>query len=255
MAKRFIDTNMFNDEWVHSLSKDGKLFFIYYITNCDHAGILKLNRSLCEFQIGLKNFDTLIKDFGNTLITVKENVFFMPRFIKFQYPKFPQSNVKQQDSAIKILKSYNLFNEETNSYVTLNEELVNPYVSDSVNVNVIISNIINIDFEIFWNLYNKKVGDKNKIESKWKKLKDDERQKIIDTLPNFINSISDKQYQPHPETYLNNSRWNDEIVINPNANKKHYYLGSPHGNWDGFLTEDEFKAKTLTEYWYLIKIV
>ncbi len=134
MAKRFIDTNMFSDEWVHSLSKDGKLFFIYYITNCDHAGILKLNRSLCEFQTGLKSFDTLIKELGNTLIIIKDNVFFMPRFIKFQYPKFPQSNVKQQDSAIKILKSYGLFNEETNSYLTLTEELPNSYVSDSVSV-------------------------------------------------------------------------------------------------------------------------
>ena len=220
MAKRFIDTNMFSDEWVHSLSKDGKLFFVYYITNCDHAGILKLNRSLCEFQTGLKNFDTLIKDFGNTLITVKENVFFMPRFIKFQYPKFPQSNVKQQDSAIKILKSYNLFNEESNSYVTLSKELVNSYVSDSVNDIVITPSIINIDFEIFWNLYNKKKGDKDKVESKWNKLKDEERQKIIDTLPAFLNSITDKQYQPFPETYINNKRWNDEVHVNNGAKSR-----------------------------------
>ncbi len=206
MAKRFIDTNMFSDEWVHSLSKDGKLFFIYYITNCDHAGILKLNRSLCEFQTGLKSFDTLIKELGNTLIIIKDNVFFMPRFIKFQYPKFPQSNVKQQDSAIKILKSYGLFNEETNSYLTLTEELPNSYVSDSVSV----VNKINIEFEIFWNLYNKKKGDKDKISKKWNKLKDVERQKIIDTLPTFLKTITDKQYQPYPETYLNDKRWNDE---------------------------------------------
>jgi len=72
---------------------------------------------------------------------------------------------------------------------------------------------INIHFDIFWNLYNKKVGDKKKLEKKWNKLKNDERQKIIDTLPNFLNSIKDKQYLPYPETYLNNSRWNDEVLI------------------------------------------
>jgi hypothetical protein len=72
---------------------------------------------------------------------------------------------------------------------------------------------INIHFESFWNLYNKKVGDKKKLEKKWNKLKNDERQKIIDTLPNFLNSIKDKQYLPYPETYLNNSRWNDEVLI------------------------------------------
>ena len=250
MAKRFIDTNMFSDEWVHSLSKDGKLFFIYYITNCDHAGVLKLNRGLCEFQTGLKNFDTIIKDFGDTLVAVKENVFFMPRFINFQYPKFPQSNVKQQDSAIKILKSYNLFNEETNSYVTLNKELTNPYVSDSVNVNDSVSvNNINIDFEIFWNLYNKKKGDKDKIKIKWEKLKNEERQKIIDTLPTFLGSITDKQYQPFPETYLNNKRWNDEITVN--TEKKLYNLSSPLGNWSGMLTENDLKLKLASGYFKL----
>lgn len=133
MAKRFIDTKMFEDEWICSLSKDGKLFFIYYITTCDHAGILKLNKRLCEFQTGLKSIDTVIKELGKSLITVKENVYFMPRFIKFQYPDFPKSTVKQQDSALKILKSYNLFNNETNSYLTLTKELLNSYDSDNVN--------------------------------------------------------------------------------------------------------------------------
>lgn len=114
--------------------------------------------------------------------------------------------------------------------------------------------LVNIAFSEFWNLYNKKVGNKDKTEKKWNSLKDDERQKIIDTLPAFLNSIPDKQYQPHPQTYLNNSRWNDEISLDTSNNKKHYYLSSPFGTWDGLLTEDEFKAKTLTNYWTLVKI-
>ena len=88
MAKRFIDTEMFCDEWFSELSKDAKLFFIYFITTCDHAGVLKLNKKLCEFQTGLKNIDTVVKELGNSLVTVKENIFFMPKFIKFQYPNF-----------------------------------------------------------------------------------------------------------------------------------------------------------------------
>lgn len=71
--------------------------------------------------------------------------------------------------------------------------------------------IINISFDVFWNLYNKKKGDKDKIQKKWDKLKDIDRQKIIDTLPTFLSSISDKKYIPFPETYLNNKRWNDEL--------------------------------------------
>jgi hypothetical protein len=69
---------------------------------------------------------------------------------------------------------------------------------------------INIPFDVFWNLYNKKVA-KVKCEPKWNNLKDEERQKIIDTLPGFISSIRDKQYQPNPETYINQRRWEDEV--------------------------------------------
>ncbi len=72
---------------------------------------------------------------------------------------------------------------------------------------------INIVFDIFWSLYNKKVGDKSACEKKWNNLKDTDRQQIIDTLPSFINTIEDKQYQPHPSTYLNQRRWEDELSI------------------------------------------
>lgn len=72
---------------------------------------------------------------------------------------------------------------------------------------------INIEFCIFWDLYNKKIGDKTKCEKKWISLTDIERKKIIDTLPNFIKSISEKKYQPYPETYFNNKRWEDESSV------------------------------------------
>ena len=69
----------------------------------------------------------------------------------------------------------------------------------------------NIVFVDFWNLYNKKVGSKTKCENKWIKLEDSEREKIIKTLPVWLKQFSDKQFQPFPETYLNNERWDDEI--------------------------------------------
>lgn len=111
-----------------------------------------------------------------------------------------------------------------------------------------------LDFYEFWNLYPNKVG-KVKCEPKWNKLNLEQQTKILSTLPTFIKNKPFESYtHPNPETYFNQERWNDEIVINPNANKKHYYLQSPHASWDGFLTDDEFKAKTQTNYWNLIKI-
>ena len=148
MAKRFIDTNIFNDEWFCNLSHEGKLFFIYFITNCDHAGILKLNSKLCEFQLNIKSSSSVVKELGKSLIEVKPHVFFMPKYIKFQYPDFPKSNVNQQQSAKKILESYNIdftnIEEFIKSSPTVSQELVNSY--DNVNDNVIVKN--NISTEI-----------------------------------------------------------------------------------------------------------
>lgn len=82
------------------------------------------------------------------------------------------------------------------------------------------------EFECFWNLYNKKKGDKEKIFIKWKNIKQDDRDKIFKTLPAFLESISDKQFQPFPETYLNNKRWNDELETTSNPKIAPYRFGS-----------------------------
>lgn len=67
------------------------------------------------------------------------------------------------------------------------------------------------EFEKFWNLYDKKVGEKEKLLSKWAKLKPIERNKIFETLPKYVAS-AEKKYRKNPETYLNNKAWNDEII-------------------------------------------
>ena len=78
---------------------------------------------------------------------------------------------------------------------------------------------INISFSVFWDLYGKKKGSKDACEKKWLKLKDAERVKIIETLPNFKASIKDIQYLPFPETYLNKKSWNDELEAPKEFNK------------------------------------
>lgn len=74
---------------------------------------------------------------------------------------------------------------------------------------------INISFDVFWDAYGKKVGNKKLCIQRWNKLKDEERQTIIDTLPTFIASIRDKQFLPYPEKYLNQRRWEDELYVKP----------------------------------------
>ena len=134
MSKRFIDTGIFDDDWFMDLSKDSKLLWIYLITKCDHAGIIKLNEKLCRVQTDIKDLDSIIKQLGNRLVTVSEHLYFIPKFIEFQYPGFPNSKVRQQQSAVDILVKYGLFDKEN---LTVTKQLDNSYEHEHDNDTVI----------------------------------------------------------------------------------------------------------------------
>lgn len=65
-------------------------------------------------------------------------------------------------------------------------------------------------FEIFWKKYGKKVGRTPALK-KWMKLKKDEVDMILDTVDHFVRVNSDLQFRPHPVTYLNQKRYEDEL--------------------------------------------
>ena len=111
-------------------------------------------------------------------------------------------------------------------------------------------------FVRFWNLYDKKVS-RDKCEKIWAKLSEKDIEKIFETLPAFIASIKDKQFQPHPATYLNQKRWNDEIAgpapvkneIDKMHNRDLYYSHNEYINIcrakkvEPIITIEEFYAK------------
>jgi len=131
MAKRFIDTELFDDSWFMDLAPDYKLFYIYLITNCDHAGIIDLNIRLAEFKTGIKelskSFQTVMELFGKKrIIHLTDNYYFLPKFIKYQYPNGLSISVKAQKSVRERLDSFNLYN---NSFQTVNEQLGNSLIT------------------------------------------------------------------------------------------------------------------------------
>lgn len=129
MAKRFIDTGLFDDKWFSDLTKDQKLLWIYLFTKCNHAGIIEYNQKLWEFQTELKGLDTLMEGLGNRLVTVRNGeYYFIPKFLKYQYPKFPNSKVKSQASALKLLDEFGV---KIEKYLTVNKPLPKGYGNDN----------------------------------------------------------------------------------------------------------------------------
>lgn len=66
-------------------------------------------------------------------------------------------------------------------------------------------------FDQWWNLYDKKRGRKKALQ-KWNRLSADQHQDILAATPAYVSSISDRQYQKDPITYLNGECWKDEII-------------------------------------------
>lgn len=87
----------------------------------------------------------------------------------------------------------------------------------------------NIAFDVFWDLYEKKKGNRQKCEKKWEKLTNEEREKIIKTLPDFKKSTPDVQFRPFPETYLNGKRWEDEL--NNTVTSGNDYVAKQNNDW------------------------
>lgn len=67
-------------------------------------------------------------------------------------------------------------------------------------------------FEDFWNEYDKKVGEKGKLKSKWDKLRQEEKEKIMGYIPDYKLSQPDKKFRQNPETFFNNKSWNNELI-------------------------------------------
>lgn len=67
-------------------------------------------------------------------------------------------------------------------------------------------------FNDFWELYDKKVGDKAKLEKKWQQISEPARLLIKEHIPKYKESQPEKKFRKDPQTYLNNKSWNDEII-------------------------------------------
>ena len=67
-------------------------------------------------------------------------------------------------------------------------------------------------FERAWNLYDKKVGCKAKLEKKWNSMSLKDRKAAIEYIPLYVISQSNKQFRKNFQTFLNQRGWEDELI-------------------------------------------
>ena len=52
MAKRFTDSEKWKDAWFMDLPSKYKLFWLYLLDECNHAGVWKVNFKVASFYVG-----------------------------------------------------------------------------------------------------------------------------------------------------------------------------------------------------------
>lgn len=103
MAKRFTDSEKWRKPWFRGLPRDAKLAWTYLTDNCDHAGIWPAAFDLMTSDLGFEISAEVLRDwFGDKIIQLSPEKFFLPGYIQFQYGELKEES-KPHLSVIKIL--------------------------------------------------------------------------------------------------------------------------------------------------------
>lgn len=197
--------------------------YFFCIEHCNRLGWKEkfgLPTTMVKEAIGIKSYNTYIKTLNDLVewgfITMIEksknqyssNIIALSKFDKALNKALDKALIKhtskQSESTVQSIDSIN--KQETSKQETKEQE-TNTGFDDYPS------------FDDFWILYDKKT-EREKCEGKWKKLKQDEKEKIMQTLPKYIESTTDKAFRKNPSTYLNNKCWNDEIIIRQQPNQQ-----------------------------------
>ena len=109
MAKRFTDTDKWKKAFIKGLPAEYKLFWLYLLDECDHAGIWHVEFDLAEVRLGVKLSQEKARGLFRERVVVFDSgaKWFIPDFISFQYGELNASN-RAHKSVLQQLNKYNL---------------------------------------------------------------------------------------------------------------------------------------------------
>lgn len=227
MAKRFIDTNFYKSPFIRGLKGSLKGLYSFIICDCDGSGIWVKDLEIASVYVGFQFSETQFNDsFIKTgkAIDLKDGKYFFPDFIEHQYPKGFSAKNPAQINFILTLKKYKLIDENLQIIKDPKEthkRVLGNGIGNGIDIglgkkveNENLKTELYPTFDDFWELYNKKVGKKDKIKKKWDALNQDTKEYIVNYIPEYLISQPNKKYRKNPETFLNNESWNDELISN-----------------------------------------
>ena len=173
--------------------------------------LLEVLREQLDFKYPLSDLDLLADEFGTSeakvnVIVNNYDLFILDdehNFFSIKQIYYLQPYIEKTERARNAAqKRWNLVNKDTNAMQMHSKCNANAMQIKESKVKEIKEKEINIDFEWFWNNYDKKVGVKEKLKKKWNNLTDEERQNAMNYIDLYKQSVPDKQFRKNPETFL-----------------------------------------------------
>jgi hypothetical protein len=231
MPKRFTETKKWDDPWFAELPSKYKLFWLYLLDECDHAGVWKVNFRKANFMIGesLEQSEVL-RYLTGRVSKIDESYWMIDKFIQFQYNGLQNDNVGK--GVRQILVKHGLIELLESLELGATKPLRSPYVGAQVkdkdkdkvkdkDKELGKSDLLkkkatptkgDDEFERAWEMMMRR-GSKPTALSEWKKLADEDKIQAMAYLPTYVRSVRDKQYLVHFERYLKKRYWDgkDEL--------------------------------------------
>ncbi len=227
-VQRMINSKFWSDSFVvDNLNPLDRYLFLYFLTNekTNICGVYELPLRTISNETGIEK-DEILRMLVrlNGKVEYKDGWVCLTNFIKHQ-------NTKSRDVQAGIDKLLDNLPEEISEWVGQCRDgggmvYRQPEVSNLIKSNLIKSNLTlkskseegyTDGFELFWKEYPEKIG-KGKAYDSWKKLSPTEKQQSMVQLKlqvenNHFRNKSGVDYIPHPTTWLNQKRWEDEIKV------------------------------------------
>tara|TARA_R110000868_G_scaffold36279_7_gene128950 strand:- start:3943 stop:4509 length:567 start_codon:yes stop_codon:yes gene_type:complete len=112
MAKRFTSTEIWGEDWFLDMPIEYKLFWYYILSNCDHAGLFRVNlRAFCNLNQVKLNLADAIAYFNSNkdrIRIVSENVWLIEDFFNYQYGETFNPNNRVHESIQKLYNKHNI---------------------------------------------------------------------------------------------------------------------------------------------------
>lgn len=112
MAKRFTATEIWGEDWFLDMPIQYKLFWYYMLSNCDHAGLFKVNlRSFCSLNNVEISPIEIIKYFNtgkDRIREISEKIWLIEDFFLYQYGETFNPNNRVHDSIEKLYMRHNI---------------------------------------------------------------------------------------------------------------------------------------------------